>query len=658
MTGSGGTAQEPGQPGQRPESAPRYARIIVDVEPAHLDHPFDYRIPDGWVVRPGQQVRVSFAGRRRTGWVLAVGSQTTAEPSRIKRLERMSGDIVWFDEDDLRLFRWVARRWGGTLTSVLRHALPKRVAGVEDSMAHWGEPPPVPAEEPPSCPAKAWRAYPAATMLHAVARSRHGQPAPAFWWHPLPGDDVAGMIADLVRRCLEAGRAALVLAPDPAAGVRESCLASAGAAGVDLGAARSERDRYRAFLRCRTGHARMAVGERAAAFAPLRDLGLVVVSDEASPGYKERRSPRHHAREVALARARMAGAVTVLTGALPSAATWRLVSRGDVVPVTASRAVTRLRVPRVELVHRQAGPVRARLAPQASAALRDAIRAGAAVAVLVARTGEGTALACRRCGERLLCPTCDGALHQAQEAPARWRCGTCGWDGKPTPCPGCHGTAFVPLAAGTARWAAELSRAHPDAEVQVMEGFDAPGPTRRPAIAVMTRGSVVRTPAWLGHERVRVLVLPDVDAMLGRPRFDAAEDTLRLLLSVAWAERMIVQTRSPTGAAVQALMRWDPLGFWRAEAPRRSELGYPPARVLIRLSTDPPHAAELADGVRRGVPAGDIVLGPDLDGTVLLKSENPYGTLSALDPLVKRWAREDRGVRVDVDPVPALEQRG
>jgi primosomal protein N' (replication factor Y) len=632
----------------------RYARVIVDVEPLHLDRPFDYAIPDGLTVVVGHEVRVSFAGRRCNGWVVDTGDTTDTDPARVKDLLGVRGPLPRFDADDLRLCRWVARRWGGTLASVLRHAVPRRVAAVEASITGWGDPPVVEAAAEPPCPTGAWRHYVGSALLRATASPAAGGGAPpAFWLQPLPGDDLAALVTDLVARCLAAGRSVLVLAPDPQSAVPDACLALAGAAGADLRGARSDRARYRAFLRGRTGHARVLVGERAGVFGPLRDLGLIVVTDEANPAYKERRSPRHNARDVALARGRMSGATTVLTGALPSAAVWRLLGRGDVVAVEAQRSEVRAHAPRVDVVDpRERQTVRSRLSGPADDAVRSAVYDGGVAVVLVARRGEGTVLACRRCGMRATCPVCEGSL--APVGTGRRRCATCGWEGPAVACASCGDTRFAPLAAGTTRWAAELRRAHPEAEVVAMEGFDAPGPTTRPAIAVMTRGSVVTRPAWLGDDVAGVLVLPDADALLGRPRYDGAEDLLRLCMTIVWTRRIIVQTRHPTHPAVQALVRWDAAGFWRGEAERRAELGYPPNRVLIHI--DAADADAVADAVGAVLPDDDQLSGPDLGGRLLVKTSDPRGTLSALDPLRRRWSSDDVRVAVDVDPVPALDR--
>ena len=629
----------------------RYARVVVDVAPAHLDRPFDYRVGDGDEVAVGSRVGVSFSGRRRTGWVVGLSDTPQTDVERVRPLDTVDGALPWFDEADLDLLRWVAARYAATLADVLRHALPPRVAAVEAEADRWGPPPPRQRQERPPCAADAWRPYAASPLLKAVFAPGHDA-GPAYWLRTLADDDPAALVADLVGRCLAAGRDALVVAADPASPLPDAALAVAGpAAGADYRSDR-QRDRCAAFWRCRTGHARVAAGERGAVFAPLQRLGLVVVDDEANPAHKERRSPRHHARDVALARARRAGAVAVLLGDLPSADLWRLLAAGHVATIAADRFTERRRAPRVDvadLSDPRPGTRRTRLADGAGRAIADAVKAGGAAVVLASRRGEGAALACGACRQRLTCPVCSGSLAAADQ---QWRCAACAWAGPPFPCPACGSDQHAPLAAGAGRLAGELTRAYPDAEVVRMEGFDAPGPQRRPAVAVMTRGSVVARPAWLGRDQADVTVLLDADAMLGRPVLAATEDALRLWFAAArWSRRVVVQTMQPGAHAVQALVRWDPEGFWERESAWRAELRYPPAASLVAVRARGDAAAGVADRLRSSLPAADEVLGPDADGSVLVKTTARSATLAALSALRHEWSKAGLTVRVDVDPV-------
>jgi primosomal protein N' (replication factor Y) (superfamily II helicase) len=597
-----------------------YARVVVDVAPAHLDRPFDYRVPEGEVVGVGSRVRVDFAGRRRVGWVVGTAAAPTTDPDRVRDLVAVDGPLAWFDAEDLPLHRWIADRWAGTHADVLRHALPKRLVSEEQPGAPASAPPPPLDEQLLDRPAAAdrWAPYDAAALLAAVDAPAPPDAGPAFWLRPLGDADVAALAA-----------------------------------------------RHRAFLRGRNGGARLVVGERGAVLHPLRDLGLVLVDDEANPAYKERRAPRHHARDVALARARRAGAAAVLLGDLPSANLWRLLADGHVTAVAADRATERRHAPRVTVVDRgdpRPGAQRTRFSDRTASALTATVRAGGAAVVVAARGGQGSALACQRCRTRLACPVCAGSVRPRRPAGERpvWECPACTWDGRPFACPECGDERSAPLAAGAGRLAQELARSHPEAEVARMEGFDAPGPTDRPAIGVMTRGSAVTRPGWLAGQPAGAVVLPDADAFVGRPSMDAAEDGLRLWFAVArWAagddasQGVLLQTREPAHPAVQALVRWDPVGFWEREAPRRAELRYPPAASLLRLSAPPADARAVVAELRAALPAGDTVLGPDPGGAALVKTGDLRGTLAALLPLRHAWSKADRKVRLDVDPTDA-----
>lgn len=628
---------------------PGYARVCVDVRPAHLDRLFDYAV-DGHEVDVGQRVVVDFAGRRRTGWVLELAATADTPEARVKPLHAVAGPIRWLAQDDVAVARWVARRWAAPLADVLRHALPPRLAGLEEAAASWPAPAGLEQALRPPCPSPAWRDYDASALLRATAGRAE---AAAFWLRPLPDEDPAALLVDLLARTVAAGRRALVLTPDPASPLAAAALAFAGPDGADLRAAQADRDRTHAALRCRLGHATVAVGERSAALTPLPDLGLIVVEDEANPAYKERRSPRHHARDVALGRARLCGANAVLFGDVPSAALWRLLERGHVTAVRGHRTVERARAPRIDVVD-LADPrprARTRLSTDATRALREVVAQKTAAIVLASRRGEGTALACSGCGTRIRCPSCDGSV---RDGPQGLRaCTACGSSSPSRPCAQCGGTTTAPLAAGVARLRSELQRTLPEAEVAAMEGFNAEGPATRPAVAVMTRGSVVARPPWLAGERAAVCVVPDADALRARPTIDAAEDALRLWMAAARvADRMVLQTREPASAAVQALVRWDPEGFWRREAAWRAPLGFPPVRSLIAVRPGAEAAATAAELTAALTGYADV-LGPDADGGLLLLTDELTSTLDLLTPLRHAWSRAGRRVVVDVDPLDA-----
>jgi primosomal protein N' (replication factor Y) (superfamily II helicase) len=637
---------------------------VVEVEPLHLDRPFDYLVPDDVEVVAGQRVQVSFAGRRVRGLVVEVAASSDVPLARLRPLAKVLGDHVWVREDELEVLRWAAARFGAPLADVVRHALPARTIDVERRAADAGWFPPGaerrPSSDPPPDPiqlAANWEVYGEGgrTLLDAA---RDG--AGSFVWRPLPGEDLGARLAELTQVTLAGDRDVLVIVPDPASPAADAVVRAAGDLAVDLRGGPSPRVAYKRWLEARCGAARVVVGERGAVFTPLERLGLAVVLDEANPALKERRSPRHHARDVVLERARRAGGAGVVVGTVPSAVAWRLLRERRVTAVVPSREAERRARPRVQVVTGQDQP-RARLLRESVAALRAATDAGAYGVLLAARRGEGRAVVCRRCGERLSCPTCASSLGVPEERGALL-CEGCGWSARRVPpCRVCGEREVVPLAAGAVRLGSELARTFA-VPVAVLEGYGQPAPPP-PAVLVMTRGSVLDAPPGI----VGAVVLADLDGSLRRPTLDAAEDALRLACTLAgWtvhgrrdpgSSRVVVQTREPEHHAIAALAAWDPGGFWRTEVGVRAPLRFPPLAHAMRIEVGPGADGDVTALLRGSLAEGDELLGPlPVEGRsgYLLKSSDRDATLQALRPLRESWSKAGVEVRLDVDPVDAL----
>ncbi len=656
---------------------------MVEVEPFHLDRPFDYLVPDEVVgtIRPGQRVQVGFAGRSRRALVLDVVDRTEVAASRLRPITKLLGEHVWATPEDLALWRWAAERFASPLADVVRHALPSRTIDVErravaagwlsQDPATWSQPPPAPVCDPPPL-TDGWSRYDrgGASLFAAV-----GTEAKSAYWRPLPGEDVGARLAELAERSLAAGRGVLALVPDPASQTADHLLQVLTAAGhdvVDLRGGPSPRVQYDRWLRLRSGQSRVVVGERGACFQPVADLGLAVVVDEANPAFKERRSPRHHAREVVLERARRAGAVGLMVGLVPSAPGWRLLAERRVEGVVADRRVERAAAPLVRVADDR-GAARTRFASDSVKVIRRTVAEGTYVVVLATRRGEGRALVCSSCSQQVLCPDCGGSTAPTS---GRLGCPACGWSGIRR-CRSCGGDRLVPLAAGAHRLAEEL-RANVEVPVAVLEGYAPEGTPPPPAVLVATRGAILDHPPG----PVGAVVLADLDGLLRRPSLDAREDTLRLAMQVAcWTvsepnghnpaevgaepagvdrpstsrdtgARVLIQTREPDGTVVRALVGWDPRGFWQSEAAERSVLRFPPAAHAIHL--DAPEEADIATAVREVVPAGDDVLGPLPEADrqrFLLKVDDRAATLRAIAPLRRQLSKDGVDLRVDVDPV-------
>ncbi len=441
------------------------ARVAVDSGLAHLDRVFDYAVPASVAdtAVAGCRVRVRFAGRLVDGVVLARAERSDSGRALAPLASLVSPEPV-LSEEVAVLARAAADRWAGSLYDVLRLALPPRHARVE------AEPPRGPAAppEPAAAPAPGgWARYPAGPgLLQALAQGR----SPRAVWSALPG--ALGWPAELaaaVRACAASGRGAVVVLPDGRDVARLSAALDDlphAVLSADLGPA----ERYRRWLSVRRGAVRVAIGTRAAAWAPVADLGLVVVWDDGDDGHAEPRAPYCTVRDVLVLRAHLTGAGALVGGHVRTAEGQLLVDSGWARPLEADRGQVRAAAPRVEGVSdddlaRDPLARAARLPAAAFAAAREALARDEPVLVQVPRRGYVPSLACARDRTPARCPACSGPLLTT----ARSAVAGCGWCGRLAgawTCPACGGRALRAVVVGARRTAEELGRAFPGVPVR------------------------------------------------------------------------------------------------------------------------------------------------------------------------------------------------
>ena len=591
------------------------ARVAVDISLAHLDRPFDYLVPASMdeAAGSGVRVRVRFAGQLVDGFLLE-RIQASEHRGRLARLERVISPEPVLTPEIFDLARAVADRYAGTLADVLRLAIPPRHATAER------ETPREPAERAQAAIPEPgpWTCYPAgAAFLTGLAEGRPVRAA----WSARPGSGPAGPgwpaeIAVAAATTAAAGRGVVIVLPDardlervdaaltatlPAAGQEHVCLTA------DLGPA----ERYRRWLAVRRGLVRVVAGTRAAMFAPVAELGLVVLWDDGDDLHAEPRAPYPHAREVLALRAHRTGAAALIGGFARTAELTQLVAGGWARPLAARPEVVRQAAPRT-----RAAPDEAELARDAAAmtarlpslALRTA-RAGVAegpVLVQVPRRGYLTAIACGRCRAQARCATCGGPLEigGSHETPGcRW-CGALAADWT---CTRCGAGRLRALVTGAARTAEELGRAFPGVPVRTSGGQHVLAAVpAEPALVIATPGAEPVAPG--GYAAALLL---DGWALLGRPSLRAAEEALRRWLNAAALVRpagSVVVLADAALPAVQALIRWDPVPFAERELAERAELGFPPAVRMASVTGAPEAVAEFV--ATASLPPQAEVLGP------------------------------------------------
>ncbi|WP_430522662.1 primosomal protein N' [Mycolicibacterium poriferae] len=579
----------------------------------HLDREFDYLVASDQSdeAQPGVRVRVRFHGRLVDGFLLERRSDTD-HVGKLGWLDKVvSGEPV-LTHDIRRLTDAVAARYAGTRADVLRLAVPPRHATVEKRPA-----PPLEPLDPQPVDTAAWAAYQGGAQF--VAALQEGRAARAVW-QALPGESWPQRLAEIAAATVATGRGVLAVVPDQ----RDIDQLHAAATAlipdtrvVALSAGLGPAERYRRWLRALRGQARLVIGTRSAAFAPVSDLGLVLVWDDGDDSLVEPRAPYPHSREVAMLRAHQLRCAAVIGGYARTAEAHALVRSGWAHDLTASRRAVRAHAPRVVALEdsayaqeRDPAAHTARLPSMALDAARAALRADTPVLVQVPRRGYVPALACGRCRSIARCRHCTGPLslpgRDAPGAVCRW----CGREELALRCARCGSDAVRAVVVGARRTAEELGRAFPGAAV-ITSGGDSVVATvpHRPAVVVATPG--VEPVAEGGYGAALLL---DAWALLGRQDLRAAEDTLRRWMAAAALVRshddggvvaVVAESAIPT---VQALVRWDPVGHAEAELDARTEVGLPPAVHMAAVdgTTDAVDALlQAAD-----LPDGAEILGP------------------------------------------------
>ena len=638
-----------------PAAVDPVARVLVDLPLAHLDRHFDYAVPAAMAEQavPGARVKVRFAGQDVDGFVLARGSETdhtgrlaplrrvvSAEPVLLPQVAALAGEL--------------AERYAGTRSDVLRLAIPNRHATTEQQ---------------PSAPAGPWQHDPAAG---ALAWAGH-EPGPAFLthltaggspravWAAAPATDWALLLAHAAAATHASGRGVLICVPDgkDVARVDRALTAVLGSdQHVTLTADSGPSRRYRDFLSVSRGARRVVVGTRAAAFAPVHDLGLVVVWDDGDDLHAEPRAPYPHTRETLLMRAEHEGAGALVGGFVRTVEAAYLLRTGWAQPIGADRDEVRRRVTVTiagEDTFRDTHARAARIPREVHVTIRDAVAEGP-VLVQTPRLGYVNVLACERCRTPARCAACRGPL--ALTGPTTpptcrwcgvvaeaWACGECGHRGLRAP------------VLGDARTAEELGRALPGVRVRTSSGDGVL------ATVSAARQVVVATP---GAEPVAeggyaAVVLLDTWLLLARIDLRAGEEALRRWANAVGLVRpggRVVAVGDPGHPALQALVRWDAAGYAERETTERVEAHLPPASRLATITGEPGAVDDALTLL--AAPASAEVLGPvdvaEGESRVVVRVPRAEGTaLSlALGELQRvRSARKLDAVRIQVDP-PSL----
>ena len=515
--------------------------------------------------------------------------------------------------------------------------------------------------------------------------------------HGVTGSGKTEVYLRSVQDTLARGKTALVLVPEIALTlwIGRQCRAWFGAKfeGVAvLHSALSDTERAREWWRVRNGDARVVVGTRSAVFAPLQNLGLIIVDEEQENSFKQEETPRYHGRDVAIVRAKMEGALALLGSATPSLETYHHARNGKYELLTMASRVENRSLANVEIVDlredfqqtHKTSPISAVL----HAGLQECLAGGTQALILINRRGYSWSVLCRSCGDSVQCANCSISMtyHKSRN---RIECHYCGSIQQvPKQCPKCQSQYVYFFGEGSEHLEERLRKEFPGARIARLDRDTAR--TKRQyqetlgAFAGGALDILVGTQMLAkGHDfqRVTLVGVISADSSLSLPDFRAAERTFQLLTQVAGRAgrgelpgRVLIQTYYPEHYAIQDAIKQDYAAFFERELHFRRMMAYPPftslANVIVRhtsLEQAILMARKLSEYFSPHDGKGVRILGPATAPLARLKKEHRFQFLlkspkrSVLTKLLSGAmtycdAREipQSAVLVDMDPLTLL----
>src|SRR5947199_1764261 len=445
-----------------------------------------------------------------------------------------------------------------------------------------------------------------------------------FLLHGVTGSGKTEIYLQAIRAALQHGRTRIVLVPEisltPQTVERfKGRFADMPDAVALLHSHLSEGERHDEWHKIHSGRARIVIGARSAVFAPLKDLGLIVVDEEHETTYKQEEAPRYHARDVAVVRAKIEKCVIVLGGATPSLESYHNATSGKYRILTHTQRVDHRQMPLMRVVdlrqERRKGKKAAILSEKLSQAIADRLEKREQTILFLNRRGFSTSLLCSNCGEARNCPNCSVALtfhqHYVQGGSAspkamsgRLSCHLCGHTAAvPKKCPACRQDALIYQGFGTEKVESTVAQIFPKAVVRRM---DADSMTRKEAYRETLRNfrtgkidilvGTQMIAKGLHFPNVTLVGIINADLALHLPDFRAGERTFQLLTQVAGragrgetAGEVFVQTYTPFSPSIQFARHHDFAGYFQQELEFRERCDFPPFKHAILITVRSAH---------------------------------------------------------------------
>ncbi len=561
----------------------RYIELVFNLP---LNSRFTYTMSDHMPTPElGSRVMAPFGRRKLPGFVVGFPSAAPVGLKQLRDIERVIDATPLFDDTFLELAIWVSEMYHCSLGEALSAMTPtgrseREAPGLgPDEEAYHVVPDQLSADQ--------------AKALEAVTTGSPG----LYYLDGITGSGKTEVFLRVAEFVLARGQSVIYLVPEIALThqVVDTLRARLSVPCAVLHSRLTPSQRLGEWNRIRSGEARVVIGARSAVFAPLQDLGLIVLDEEHESGYKSSSAPRYHARQVAMKRCARAGAYLLMGSATPSVEAWYLMEQGRIQRLELRGRVAGGKLPDIDLVPLK-GSDKA-LSKQLVEEIRATHSAGKQSILFLNRRGFSYFFHCRSCGYEMKCRSCSVNLTYHKQA-GRMVCHYCGYKTQPIQvCPDCGSLDLGYSGFGTERVEEELSAHFPDLRIGRLDSD-----------SVRVKGSLETTitafrkgeldillgtqmvAKGLNFPGVRLVGIVMADTGLQMPDFRAAERCFGLIVQVAGRAgrfvpdgRVLVQSFRPEHAAVRLAVEGNREAFYRSELETRRLLGFPPFSRLIRI---------------------------------------------------------------------------
>ncbi|HWK71278.1 MAG TPA: primosomal protein N' [Burkholderiaceae bacterium] len=595
-----------------------WIQVALDVP---LQGVFDYRA--GAQVAVGTRVIVPFGRRKLVGVVVGLPPQPEFDPAQVKEIDQLLDDTPPLPADWLRLASFAAQYYQRPLGEVILPALPpslRKVAAYQGKRSAGGpvqrldrrKPAPaaaVAADQPPELNAEQAAAAQAIAALHTHK---------TVLLHGVTGSGKTEVYLHAIQAVLGRGRRVLFMVPEInlTPQLEQSLRARlAGLAGADalavMHSGLADGERLQAWLRIQRGQARVLLGTRLSIFAPVPDLGLIIVDEEHDTSYKQQDGLRYSARDLAVWRGRDLDIPVVLGSATPSLESWKHADKGHYLRHTLAQRARDVELPSVRLVDTRRLAMQQGFSPQLIEALGQRLDSGQQSLIFLNRRGYAPVLNCASCGWVSQCPRCTAytVLHRGSGRRNYLQCHHCGHQARvPHACPDCGDQDLKPMGRGTQRIEEHLAELFPQARIARIDADSTR--LKGSAAALFAKVHAGEVDLLVGTQMVAkghdftnlgLVGVLNADAMLFAQDFRAPERLFAQLMQVAGRAgrhvkggEVIIQTDYPEQAVYQALIRHDYQGFARYALDEREAIGLPPYAHQALLTSE---SRKLADAL-------------------------------------------------------------